>query len=109
MSKHNAEGETEEKLKQQRVRDRVWSSKLKKRRRKDLSIEEVEAIVAAAEEPFKHHKDISQQFRVSARLVSGLVQDSIKNPKKLNAYREKETLDERKRMAIEEETAKMLK
>ena len=55
---HNPEGETEEKLKQQRVRDRVWSSKLKKRKRKDLTVEEVEDIVAAAQEPYKHHKDI---------------------------------------------------
>ena len=108
MPEHNPEGETEERLKQERVRDRVWSSKLKKRRRKDLTIEEVEAIVAAAKEPYMHHKDVSQRFRVPARLVSDLVQESIKKAGKLNTYLEKEKLDERKRMAIEEETAKML-
>ena len=59
-----------------------------------MTVEEVEAIVAAAKEPYMHHKDICQQFRVPARLVSGLIQDSIKNPKKLNSYREKEILDE---------------
>ena len=73
---HNQEGETEGSLKQQRVKDQVWTSKIKKRHRKDLTIEEMEAIVAATHLPFRHHKDVAQQFRVPARLVSVLVQES---------------------------------
>ena len=60
----------------------------------------MEAIVSATKEPYKHHKDVSQQFRVSARLVSVLVQESIKNPSKLKAHRDKEIVDEQKRIAI---------
>ena len=56
---HNAEGETEGKLKQLRDIDRVWTCKLKKRHRKDLSIEEIEEILEAAKQPYRLHKDIA--------------------------------------------------
>jgi len=56
---HNLEGQTEEDLKQQTRRDQVWKRKYKKRHRKDLTIEELEAIVAATRQPHRLHVDIA--------------------------------------------------
>ena len=89
-------------MKQQYNSDRVWTCRIKKRHRKDLSIEEIEEIVDAAKEPFRYHKDIAQKFRVPAQLVSTLVRESQKKPENLEARRDREHLDERKRQAIEE-------
>ena len=56
---HNGEGVTEGKLKLMRDKDRVWTCKLKKRHRKDLSIEEIEAIAADSRKSYVYHKDIA--------------------------------------------------
>ena len=56
---HNLEGVSEKELKQMRDADRVWACQLKKRHRKDLSVEEVQAIVAQSKLPFRHHKDVA--------------------------------------------------
>lgn len=42
------------------VNDRVWTCKFKKRHRKDLTVDEIERIVANSQEPMLHHKDIAQ-------------------------------------------------
>ena len=73
-----------------------------------MSVEDVEAIVAAAKQPFNHHKEVAKLYRVPARLVSGLVKEADKKPDKLNQYREKILLHEQKRQAIEAATASML-
>ena len=73
-----------------------------------MSVEEIEAIVAAAREPFRLHKDIAQKFRVPALLVSGLVKEAEKQPEKLQAKRENEILEEKKRMAIEDAVIELL-
>ena len=91
---HNAEGKSEQSLQKQTYQDRVWGSKFKKRHRKDLSLEEVEAIVAATKQPYCHHKDVAQRFRIPAQLVSGLVEEAKNKPEKLQQYREKELLHE---------------
>ena len=98
MSKpaHNKEGNSEKKLREMYDNDRVWTCKLKKRHRKDLTIEEIKEIVAAAQEPFHLQKDIAQKYRISAQLVSILIQESIKKPEKLINQRNKEHLAERK-------------
>ena len=44
---HNMEHATEKELKRQRQSDNVWKKKFKKRHRKDLSVEELEDIIAA--------------------------------------------------------------
>ena len=68
----NIEGRTEADLKEQSKQDKAPGRKYKKRHRKDLTAEEIEAIVAATREPFRLHKDVAQQFRVTAHLVSAL-------------------------------------
>ena len=73
-----------------------------------MTVEDVEAIVAAAKQPFNHHKEVAKLYRVPAQLVSGLVKEAEKKPEKLNQYREKELLHEQKRQAIEAATASML-
>ena len=84
---HNAEGETEGSLKRQSKKDKAQYRKYKKRHRKDLSPEEIEAIVTAAKVPHRLHKDIAQEFKIPALLVGKLVKESNQEPEKLEAYR----------------------
>ena len=58
----------------------MWAGKLKKRHVKDLSLDEIDAIVSATKQPYRLQKDIAQQFRVSALLVSGLAREAERNP-----------------------------
>ena len=53
---------------------------LKKRLRKDLSVDEIKTIVAAAREPFTHQKDVAQRFRVTSALVGRIVREIDKKP-----------------------------
>ena len=80
---HNLEQESEKELKRQRQSDSVWKSTFKKRLRKDLSVEEIENIIAATKQPYKLHTDIAKEFRVSYHLVSGLYKESLKGSKKI--------------------------
>ena len=82
--------------------------KYKKRHRKDLTPEEIEAIVAAAKVPNKLHKDIGQEFKISAILVGQLVKESIDNPRKLDALRTRVQLKEKEKQAIEDATTNLL-
>ena len=82
---------------------------MKKRHRKDLSAEEIEEIVAATKEPFRLHKDVAEQFRIPAQLVSGLAREAEKKPEKLQQKRNREHIEEQKRAAIEESVSLMLK
>ena len=68
----------------------MWAGKLKKRHVKDLSLDEIDLIVSATKEPYRLHKDIAQQFRVSALLVSGLAREAEKNPQKQKHRRDNE-------------------
>ena len=68
-------------------KERPCSSKFKKRNRKDLSPEEIEEIVKATKQPYRMQKDIAQQFRITAHLVSGLVLESKRQPEKLKKTR----------------------
>ena len=52
---HNLEQRTEAELKQQRLMERAPCRKYKKRLLKDLSAQEIEAIVAAAKQPDRLH------------------------------------------------------
>ena len=56
---HNPEGTTEARLKHQRKEDKAICGWFKKRHRKDLDADEIEAIVSAAKIPNKLHKDIA--------------------------------------------------
>ena len=80
----------------------MHTAKIKKRHRKDLSADEIEAIVRATQEPYRLQKDVAQEFQVTARLVHGLVRESQKKPEKLEQQRRQEDLGNRKRQAIEE-------
>ena len=59
---HNPEGQTENDLRIEASKEKAMCRKYKKRHRKDLTPEEIEAIVAAAKVPNKLHKDIAQEF-----------------------------------------------
>ena len=82
--------------------------KYKKRHRKDLSPEDIEAIIAAAKVPHRLHKDIAQEFKIPAILVGKLVKESMKEPEKLEAYRTRLQQAEGKKQAIEEAATELL-
>ena len=88
-AEHNVEGVPEAELKKWRVADKAQCGKYKKRQRKDLTPEEIDAIIKATSEPFALHKDIAKRFRITHHLVGGLVKDSKKRPEKLEADRKK--------------------
>ena len=79
----NAEGRTEAQLRHQSQQDKAHCRKYKKRSRKDLSYEEIEQVIAATKQPYLLHKDIAQQFKIPAILVSRLVKESQEKPEKL--------------------------
>ena len=56
---HNLENLSESDLRKQRVEDQVWSCKFKKRKRRDLTVAEIEGIVSACKEPYRLHKDVA--------------------------------------------------
>ena len=64
-------------------------SKLKKRHRKDLTADEIEAILQATREPFCLLKDVALRFRVPVTLVGRLVSEAEKKPEKQTALRER--------------------
>ena len=74
---------------------------MKKRVRKDLTIEEMEQIVAAASLPFTTHKDIAFTFRVSKILVSRLVTEADREPQKLQELRRKREIKEQEKVAVQ--------
>ena len=80
----------------------------KKRHRKDLTVDEVEALVAATKQPFRLHRDVAQQFRVSTNLVSCLVLEAERKPEKLSKKRDLERKAEEKRRAVEDVVSSML-
>lgn len=96
-------------MKRWRVEDRRPCRKYKKRHLKDLGLDEVHGIIEAAQEPFRTHKDVAQQFRVPVPLVGGLVRDSLKRPEKIEALTERALTLERKKDAIEKAATEMLR
>ena len=60
---------------------------IKKRRRKDLTAEEVDDIIAAVKKPYVTQKDVARQYQVSQHLVSDIVREAKKSPAKLQARR----------------------
>ena len=93
----------------QAQRDKGTSCLLKKRLRKDLSVDEIEAIVAATREPFTHQKDVAQRFRVTSALVGRLVREIEKKPEVVEELRNCVKLVQEKKDAIESAVTKMLK
>ena len=65
------------------------SCKLKKRHRKDLTADEIEAIVIATRQPFCLLKDVALRFREPVTLVGRLVSEAEKKPEKQTALRER--------------------
>ena len=82
--------------------------KFKKRHRKDLNPDDIEAIVAAAKVPHRLHKDIANEFKVPAILVGQLVKESAEQPTKLDSFRAKLELNEQKKQVIESVTTDLL-
>ena len=80
---HNIEGRTENELKKQAMYEKGPNNKLKKRKRKDLTPEEIETIVAATNKPFHKYKDVAEQYRISLQLVSNLVKEAKTKPEKV--------------------------
>ena len=80
---HNLEHASEKELKQERQKDSVFKNRFKKRYRKDLSVEEIEEIIVATKQPYRLHKEVAKEFRVSHQLVSRLYQESLKGSKKI--------------------------
>ena len=54
------------------------------------------------------HSDIAQQYRVSSHLVGQLVRESVRQPEKLEAQRQRARLDDDRRDAIEDAVTEML-
>ena len=73
---HNAAHMTEKKLKEQADEERRICRRLKKRRRRDLSPDEIDAIVEATKQPYKLQKDVAKQYNVNRKLVGALVRES---------------------------------
>lgn len=82
--------------------------KYKKRHRKELSVEDIESIVAASKEPFQYHSVIAKRFRISELLVRTLIKEAKKQPEKLEAQRQRVQLDIDKRDAIEDVVTEIL-
>ena len=78
---------TEDEFKQQQRKEKAMCSRFKRRYRKDLSVDELEKIVAATKQPFRLHKDIAQEFMITARLVGVISSEAEKKPKKLDLKR----------------------
>ena len=95
-------------MKQQRQKDCVFKTRFKKRHRKDLTVEEVEDIIEATKQPYRLHNDVAKEFRVSHQLVSRLYQESLKGSKKIEDQIEREELDNRKRLAVEDAVTSFL-
>lgn len=57
---HKPEGLSEKDLRTEFKKDQVWHPKFKKRHRKDLSTEELEAIIEATKSPYRLQKDVAQ-------------------------------------------------
>ena len=102
------EGRTEKELQKQAHNEKGPNNKLKKRKRKDLSPDEIETIVAATKKPFHMYKDVAEQYRISAQLVLILVQESEKKPEKIKQLRSRNQKVQRKREAVEHTVSNML-
>ena len=87
-------------MKLQGLTDRAPCRTVKKRLRKDLTVDEIKSILAAAKKPFHRHQDIAQQFRVTSSLVGRLVRESRRQPEKMEKRCQDEKLHEEKRTAI---------
>ena len=73
-----------------------------------MSAAEIEAIVAAANEPFLMQKDIAIRFRITQTLVSTLICEAKRAPEKLQQLRERERQLVAKKEAVEAVVASML-
>ena len=62
---------------------------------------EVESIIKAASEPYKHQVDIAKQYKVSVQLVGRLVKKSVEAPEKIAYLHHKAELEQRKKDAVE--------
>ena len=67
----------------------MLGAKAKRRKLKDLTVEEIQEIVAATHEPYRMQKDIAFEYRVSPQLVSVLVKDAARRPERLENLRRK--------------------
>ena len=76
------EGKSNKQLRDWVKLQEVKYNSVKKRHLKDLSVEEIDEIVSAAQIPYMLHKDIAQVFRVSRLLVGKLVKMSEDEPEK---------------------------
>ena len=95
-------------LRQQAKYEKGPNNRLKKRRRKDLTPDEIEEVVAATDKPFHRYQDVAQQYRISIQLVSVLVQESKKKPEALIDQRKRIQKTQRKRDAIEHTVSTLL-
>ena len=97
---HNLEERSEGDLKRQTFLDKAPCKYYKKRHRKDLTADEVDAIVAAAGQPYRLQRDVAQQFRVTTNLVSRLVVEAERKPEKQTKKRDLKRRADEKHDAI---------
>ena len=76
-------------LREQRNQQEVVYKRAKKKRRSDLTVEEIEEILQAVQEPYRTHRDIALKYRVSVNVVSKLVRDSRRAPGLTDTLRNK--------------------
>ena len=98
----NDEGRSEADLKRQALKDLAPCRATKKRHLKDLSKDEIEAIISSAKKPFYRHQDIAKDYRVTKSLVGRLVRESARQPEKMRKRVENEKILEDKKDAIED-------
>ena len=68
----------------------------------------MDGIIAATNVPYRLHKDIAQQYRVTSQLVGVLARLEKKEPKKFEILRLREAKQIEKKEAIEATAARML-
>ena len=65
------------------MKEQLASKKYRKRHRSELAHKDIEEIVKLSEQDYWPHQMIAKKFRISAPLVTRLVQESIKQPMKI--------------------------
>ena len=92
----------EKELRRWRADDKACTAKYKKRHLKSLTAAEVDDIIYAAQQPYRHYEDVAKQYKVTAQLVGRLVRTARKRPEKISSLQQREEDLQVKKDAIED-------
>ena len=73
------------------MKEQLAGKNYRKRHRSELAHKDIAEIVKLSEQDYWPHKMIAKKFRISAPLVTRLVQESIKQPMKIQKLQDKES------------------